>query len=117
MRMCEKYGWDEDPRFFQVDGVRWQIEGVDGTIQAPTGQGKTAVVTGPYVMPELLGNRDITIMVIPLLALQVEMVYFQNCAKYALLLTNCQGQNLREGVRFTRRDNQQHPWCLHRGAC
>ncbi|EKM53697.1 uncharacterized protein PHACADRAFT_99149 [Phanerochaete carnosa HHB-10118-sp] len=73
-RMRDKYGWQEDPHFFQLDDTRWQIERVNRIIQASTGQGKTAVVAGPYAWQDILGARDVTIMVVPLLALQPEMV-------------------------------------------
>lgn len=71
--MRTRFGWDDDPRPFQLAGVKAQLEGDDMIIQAPTGSGKTAVVAGPYVMSERTTGKC-TIMVVPLLALQDEMV-------------------------------------------
>lgn len=66
----KEYGWE--PRSFQLAGIKAQLEGQDAIIQAPTGSGKTAIVAGPYILKE---NREkCTIMVVPLLALQAEMV-------------------------------------------
>ncbi|KAL1948711.1 hypothetical protein VTO73DRAFT_10517 [Trametes versicolor] len=70
--MGEHFRWDADPRFFQLEGVRAQIEGVDMIIQAPTGSGKTAVAASPHLWPTSEGK--VTIMVCPLLALEEEMV-------------------------------------------
>lgn len=70
--MRERFRWDDDPRFFQLQGVKAQLEGVDTIIQAPTGAGKTAIAAGPHVWPSSAGKT--TIMVCPLLALEVEMV-------------------------------------------
>lgn len=70
--MRKRFRWDADPRFFQLEGVRAQIEGVDMIIQAPTGSGKTAVAAGPHLWPTSKGK--VTIMVCPLLALEEEMV-------------------------------------------
>lgn len=47
--MRARYNWDSDPRPFQVDGVKAQLEGHDAIIQAPAGSGKTAIVAGPYI--------------------------------------------------------------------
>ena len=65
-----KFGWE--PRPFQLGGIKAQIEGTDAIIQAATGAGKTAIVAGPYVL-ERYQDRC-TIMVVPLLALETEMV-------------------------------------------
>lgn len=70
--MRAQYGWPSDPRPFQLEGVRAQIEGTDMIIQASTGAGKTAIAAGPYLWHTTKGK--ITIMVCPLLALEDEMV-------------------------------------------
>ncbi|KAI0350724.1 P-loop containing nucleoside triphosphate hydrolase protein, partial [Trametes cingulata] len=71
-KMREVFKWDSDPRDFQLEGVRAQIEGQDIIIQAPTGAGKTALAAGPHVWP---GNeKKFTLMVCPLLSLEEEMV-------------------------------------------
>ncbi|KAJ3541715.1 hypothetical protein NM688_g6047 [Phlebia brevispora] len=70
--MQREYGWDSEPRPFQIAGVKAQLEGNDLIIQAATGAGKTAVVAGPHLSPRAKGK--ISIMVVPLLALQSEMV-------------------------------------------
>ncbi|KAI0076160.1 P-loop containing nucleoside triphosphate hydrolase protein [Panus rudis PR-1116 ss-1] len=71
--MQKAYGWDEPPRYFQIEGARAQLEGVDMIIQAPTGFGKTAVAAGPHLWPESKGK--ITIVISPLMALEEEMVH------------------------------------------
>lgn len=73
--MKKKFRWDNEPRLFQLNAVRAQLEGIDVVIQAPTGAGKTAIAAGPHVWPTMKGR--ITIMVSPLLALEVEMVKFR----------------------------------------
>lgn len=71
-KMKERYKWSELPHDFQIQGVQAQIEGVDMTIQAPTGSGKTALAAGPHLWP---GNEQkFTLMVCPLLSLEEEMV-------------------------------------------
>ncbi|THH15238.1 hypothetical protein EUX98_g9497 [Antrodiella citrinella] len=70
--MRETYGWDDNPREFQLAAVQAQLEGTDMIIQAPTGSGKTAIAAGPHLWPTSKGK--ITIMVSPLLALEEEMV-------------------------------------------
>ncbi|KAH9886956.1 P-loop containing nucleoside triphosphate hydrolase protein [Cubamyces lactineus] len=70
--MQERFKWKNEPRFFQLEGVRAQLEGVDMIIQAPTGAGKTAVAAGPHVWASSRGKTSI--MVCPLLALEDEMV-------------------------------------------
>ena len=71
-KMRAQYRWDSDPRPFQLEGIKAQVEGVDMIIQAPTGSGKTAIAAGPHLWPTSTGK--ITIMVCPLLALEDEMV-------------------------------------------
>ncbi|KAI0073052.1 P-loop containing nucleoside triphosphate hydrolase protein [Panus rudis PR-1116 ss-1] len=71
--MQKTYGWDAPPRYFQLEGARAQLEGVDMIIQAPTGFGKTAVAAGPHLWPESKGK--ITIVISPLMALEEEMVH------------------------------------------
>ncbi|KAI0651872.1 P-loop containing nucleoside triphosphate hydrolase protein, partial [Trametes meyenii] len=71
-KMREAFKWDADPKDFQLEAVRAQLEGVDMIVQAPTGAGKTALAAGPHVWP---GNEGkFTIMVCPLLSLEAEMV-------------------------------------------
>ncbi|KAH9901535.1 P-loop containing nucleoside triphosphate hydrolase protein [Cubamyces lactineus] len=70
--MRTRFKWSEEPRFFQLEGVKAQLEGTDIIIQAPTGAGKTALAAGPHLWPGCKGK--VTIMVCPLLALQEEMV-------------------------------------------
>ena len=69
-RMQTTYGWDSTPKKFQSFGVRGQVEGEDLVIQAATGSGKTAVVAGPH----LWIKDGITLMIVPLLQLEDEMV-------------------------------------------
>ncbi|OSD06943.1 P-loop containing nucleoside triphosphate hydrolase protein [Trametes coccinea BRFM310] len=70
--MRKRFGWSGDPRYFQLEGVRAQLEGDDMIIQASTGAGKTAIAAGPHLWPASRGR--ITIMVCPLLVLEHEMV-------------------------------------------
>ena len=70
--MRQRFKFDGDPRGFQLEGTKAQIEGCDMIIQAPTGSGKTAVAAGPHVWETSQGK--VTIMVSPLLALEDEMV-------------------------------------------
>ena len=70
--MRDRFKFDGDPRPFQVEGTKAQLEGCDMIIQAPTGSGKTAVAAGPHVWETSKGK--VTIMVSPLLALEDEMV-------------------------------------------
>ena len=70
--MRERFRWEHDPKDFQLEAVRAQIEGVDMIVRAPTGSGKTAIAAGPHLWP---GNENkFTIMVCPLLSLEEEMV-------------------------------------------
>lgn len=71
-KMMEKYGWESEPRPFQLAGVQAQLEGTDMIIQAPTGFGKTAIAAGPHLWPSSKGK--ITLVISPLLALEEEMV-------------------------------------------
>ncbi|EJF62115.1 P-loop containing nucleoside triphosphate hydrolase protein, partial [Dichomitus squalens LYAD-421 SS1] len=70
MRMT--YGWDSDPKPFQLEAVKAQLEGVDMIVQAPTGAGKTAIAAGPHLWRG--SEQTFTIMVCPLLSLEEEMV-------------------------------------------
>ncbi|EMD35105.1 hypothetical protein CERSUDRAFT_75403 [Gelatoporia subvermispora B] len=70
--MCLAYGWGSNPRPFQMDSIKAQLEGSDAIIQAATGSGKTAIAAGPHLWDGVQGR--ITIMVCPLLALEEEMV-------------------------------------------
>ncbi len=74
-KMRTKFGWDNDPRPFQLDAVQAQLEGTDIIIQAPTGSGKTAIAAGPHLWYSV-EQKKVTIMVCPLLALEEEMVYY-----------------------------------------
>lgn len=71
-KMRETYGWDADPKPFQLAGVKAQLEGDDIIIQASTGAGKTAIAAGPHLWGTSAGKT--TIMVCPLLSLEEEMV-------------------------------------------
>ncbi|KAI0675802.1 P-loop containing nucleoside triphosphate hydrolase protein [Trametes maxima] len=71
-KMREAFGWDADPKDFQLEAVQAQLEGVDMIVQAPTGAGKTALAAGPHVWSGSEGK--FTIMVCPLLSLEEEMV-------------------------------------------
>lgn len=73
--MKTAYGWDKNPKPFQLAGVQAQLEGNNIMIQAPTGAGKTAIAAGPHLWPSA-GSR-ITIMISPLMALEDEMVSSQ----------------------------------------
>ncbi|KAK7678923.1 hypothetical protein QCA50_018063 [Cerrena zonata] len=72
LRLKETCQWDTEPRPFQLEGIKAQLEGVDAIIQASTGSGKTATAAGPHLHDFALGKY--TIMVEPLLQLQGEMV-------------------------------------------
>ncbi|KAH9920827.1 P-loop containing nucleoside triphosphate hydrolase protein, partial [Epithele typhae] len=66
----DKFKWQNDPKEFQLDAIRAQLEGANMVIQAPTGAGKTAIAAGPHVW---LDHR-VTLMICPLLTLENEMV-------------------------------------------
>ncbi|KAH9910453.1 P-loop containing nucleoside triphosphate hydrolase protein, partial [Epithele typhae] len=66
-----KFRWPNDPKDFQVNAIRAQLEGVDIIVQAPTGAGKTAIAAGPHVWPSF--ERRATLMICPLLTLEDEM--------------------------------------------
>lgn len=70
--MQVQYRWNAPAKKFQLIGVKAQLEGVDSVIQAPTGAGKTAIVAGPH----LWKSNVITVMIVPLLQLEDEMVRF-----------------------------------------
>lgn len=72
-KMRTQFGWDNDPRPFQLHAIQAQLEGTDIIIQAPTGSGKTAIAAGPHLWFPA-DSKKITIMVCPLLALEEEMV-------------------------------------------
>ena len=74
-KMKATYRWSSEPRPFQLECIKAQVEGVDMIIRAPTGSGKTAVAAGPHLHESAAGK--ITIMIEPLLALQDEMVRSQ----------------------------------------
>ncbi|PSS33976.1 hypothetical protein PHLCEN_2v1984 [Hermanssonia centrifuga] len=65
-----KYGWNLNPKGFQLAGVQAQLEGIDMIIQAATGSGKTAIAAGPHLWIE--GKQSI--MVCPLMTLEDEML-------------------------------------------
>ncbi|TFY59898.1 hypothetical protein EVJ58_g5478 [Rhodofomes roseus] len=95
--MQDRFRWPDKPRFFQVEGVKAQIEGIDAIIQAPTGSGKTAIAAGPHLWP---GNEGMTtIMVCPLLALEEEMVTTFK-TEFGLTAVAINGQN---GLSVNRR--------------
>lgn len=74
-KIQKSYGYD--PRAFQYEGIKAQLEGTDTVIQASTGAGKTMIAAGPHLHPSAAGK--ITIMVEPLIALQTEMVSWMSC--------------------------------------
>ena len=47
--MHSKFGWDNDPRLFQLEAIQAQLEGTNIIIQAPTRFGKTAITAKPHV--------------------------------------------------------------------
>ncbi|KAG8698171.1 hypothetical protein FRC09_007392 [Ceratobasidium sp. 395] len=49
-QLCNKFGWEE-PRQFQLDGIRAQLTGRDAIVHVPTSSGKTAIAAGPFVLP------------------------------------------------------------------
>ena len=73
-KMRRIYGWRSDPKPFQLEAIKAQLEGVDVIVQAPTGAGKTAIAAGPHLWPG--SEKKFTIMVCPLLSLEEEMVRF-----------------------------------------
>ncbi|TFY74604.1 hypothetical protein EWM64_g9407 [Hericium alpestre] len=101
--MKEQLGGRE-PRVFQLDLVQAQEERRDALCQAATGQGKTAVTAGPYVLEK---NADrVTIMVSPLIGLQNEMAEtFRNEFKLSAIAVNsstdggCSSELMTEIVR------------------
>ena len=73
-KMRHTYGWHSDPKAFQLEAIKAQLEGVDTIVQAPIGAGKTAIAAGPYLWPG--SEKKFTIMVCPLLSIEEEMVRF-----------------------------------------
>ena len=61
-KMQTQFKWDEEPCFFQLEGVQAQLEGVDAIIQAPTRSGKTAIAVGPYVWDGNEGKCTLSII-------------------------------------------------------
>lgn len=72
-QLCKKFGWDT-VRFFQLEGICAQLRGQDTVIHVATSMGKTAVAAGPFALDS--AAKLVVIYVIPLLALQDEMVCF-----------------------------------------
>lgn len=71
-KVKKHFKWDHEPRTFQVDAIRAQLQRKDVVIHAGTGSGKTAVAAGPHAYDEVEGM--VTFMVSPLIALQQEQV-------------------------------------------
>jgi replicative superfamily II helicase len=69
--LCAQFGWTK-LHAFQLAGIIAQLKGQDVVIHVATSMGKTAVAARPFVL-EKCANR-IVIYIIPLLALQDEMV-------------------------------------------
>ena len=69
--MCKQFNGKE-PHHFQVNLMKAQEEWQDAICQAATGMGKTAITTGPYVLPKNV--KRVTVMISPLIRLQNEMV-------------------------------------------
>lgn len=70
-QLCKKFGWNT-VRSFQLKGICAQLQGQDAVIHVATSMGKTAVAAGPFAL-ESAANL-VVIYVVPLLALQDEMV-------------------------------------------
>ena len=70
-QLCAKFRW-KAARPFQLDGIRAQLRGQDAIIHVATSMGKTAVAAGPFVLDRC--SKLVIIYIIPLLALQDEMV-------------------------------------------
>lgn len=70
LRMQTAFGWSEPSQRFQMAGATSQLEGTDMVIQAATGAGKTAVVAAAH----LWKTGVTTLMIVPLLELENEMV-------------------------------------------
>lgn len=83
-KLRSQFNWDNDPRPFQLDAIKAQLEGTDIIIQAPTGSGKTAIAAGPHVW-YTADQKKISIMVCPLLALEEEMVWRFPLSSYLAL--------------------------------
>ncbi|KAE9382360.1 hypothetical protein BT96DRAFT_790242, partial [Gymnopus androsaceus JB14] len=71
-KIQEHFGWSHPLRDFQINAIRHLLCGKDVLVHAGTGSGKTAIVAGPHVHPSSKGK--VTIMVLPLIALQDEQV-------------------------------------------
>lgn len=69
--MCQQFGWTQ-ARSFQVEGTLLQLARRDAIIHVGTGQGKTAVAAGPYVLEE--NSQKCSILISPLIVLQSDMV-------------------------------------------
>ncbi|KAI0054709.1 P-loop containing nucleoside triphosphate hydrolase protein [Artomyces pyxidatus] len=96
--MKEQFGGKE-PRDFQVDMVQAQEERRDALCQAATGQGKTAIAAGPYVLKKNEGK--VTFMISPLIGLQNEMVttFEEEYKVSAIAVNSAQGGCTAETMR------------------
>lgn len=66
------FNWEHEPRTFQLNAIKGQLQRQDVLIHAGTGSGKTVVAAGPHVYDETKGM--VTFMVAPLIVLQDEHV-------------------------------------------
>ncbi|KAF5331589.1 hypothetical protein D9611_007759 [Ephemerocybe angulata] len=64
------FKWEHEPRQFQLDAIKAQLQRKDVIVHAGTGFGKTAIAAGPHALEEMKGK--VTFLISPLIALQEE---------------------------------------------
>lgn len=68
----EKFKWNHEPRDFQLEAVKAQLQRRDVLVHAGTGSGKTFIAAGPHAHEAAV--KKVTFLVSPLIALQDEQV-------------------------------------------
>lgn len=71
-KIKDKFKWKHEPRNFQLEAVKAQLQRRDVLIHAGTGSGKTFIAAGPHAHEA--ASRKVTFFVSPLIALQDEQV-------------------------------------------
>lgn len=71
-KIKNRFKWKHEPRDFQLEAVKAQLQHRDVLIHAGTGSGKTFIAGGPHAHEA--AEKKVTFLVSPLIALQDEQV-------------------------------------------